>query len=207
MQPARSKSNEDILAIAALHFSRKGYAGARIDEIALDAQVNKATLYYRIGDKQVLYHTILNKALEILLAAVMVQVGNQTKADEKLKAHILAIAQSMETHPHFAALVMREIASGSENMPEGALARMNAVREILMNILKQGRDDGIFLSIDPLLIHMQIMGTLLFYSVGQPIPTKLNDVASNEAGPWSAMTEAAEGLTHSLLLALKHVKK
>jgi AcrR family transcriptional regulator len=37
--------------VAARHFADYGYEGARMDKIAKEAQVNKASIYYNIGKK------------------------------------------------------------------------------------------------------------------------------------------------------------
>ena len=51
---AKTKDTQ-ILNAAAKHFAINGFGGARVDEIAAEAGVNKATLYYRIGDKAAIY--------------------------------------------------------------------------------------------------------------------------------------------------------
>ncbi|HVR42592.1 MAG TPA: helix-turn-helix domain-containing protein, partial [Thermoanaerobaculia bacterium] len=50
----RSSANprDHILDVAAAVFAEQGFAGARIDEIARRAGVNKAMLYYRVGNKE-----------------------------------------------------------------------------------------------------------------------------------------------------------
>ena len=45
-----SKTAEKILSAARAVFAEKGYNGTHMDEIAERASVNKATLYYQIGD-------------------------------------------------------------------------------------------------------------------------------------------------------------
>jgi TetR/AcrR family transcriptional regulator len=59
------KKQEDtvrrILETAAEVFAEVGFAGARMDEIAERAGVNKATIYYHIGDKETLYIRVLHE--------------------------------------------------------------------------------------------------------------------------------------------------
>lgn len=57
------KTVERILAAARTVFSEKGYNGAHVDEIAERAGVNKATLYYQIGDKDTLYANVIHQVL------------------------------------------------------------------------------------------------------------------------------------------------
>jgi len=51
----RTETASHILEVAKDVFAEQGFAGARVDEIARRAGVNKATLYYQIGDKKALY--------------------------------------------------------------------------------------------------------------------------------------------------------
>ncbi|MGK2855839.1 MAG: TetR family transcriptional regulator, partial [Thermoanaerobaculia bacterium] len=52
-----------ILEAAADVFSESGFEGARVDEIARRAGVNKAMLYYRVGNKDELYEAVFRRAL------------------------------------------------------------------------------------------------------------------------------------------------
>ena len=48
-----------IVAAAAEVFAARGFDGARIEEIAERARINKALLYYHVGDKERLYFAVL----------------------------------------------------------------------------------------------------------------------------------------------------
>ncbi len=53
-------SREAILKAAVREFAQEGVAGARTDEIAHAAGVNKALLYYYFKDKETLYGAVLD---------------------------------------------------------------------------------------------------------------------------------------------------
>lgn len=57
MSPAASK--ERILEAAFEEFTKRGFAGARVDEIATRAKANKALLYQHYGDKEALFKHVL----------------------------------------------------------------------------------------------------------------------------------------------------
>ena len=62
-QKTKEKRNDTVRRIldrAAEVFSQKGFDGARMDEIARRASVNKASIYYHIGDKDTLYAQVLH---------------------------------------------------------------------------------------------------------------------------------------------------
>ena len=53
-----------ILAAARDAFSENGFNGTTVDGIARRAGVNKATLYYQIGDKETLYAKVIGSVIE-----------------------------------------------------------------------------------------------------------------------------------------------
>ena len=57
------RAQERILAAAQAEFSAKGFAGARVDNIARRARINKRMLYHYIGDKEDLFRAILQRKL------------------------------------------------------------------------------------------------------------------------------------------------
>jgi TetR/AcrR family transcriptional regulator len=61
---ATGDTRERILEVATDEFAAKGFAGARVEEIARGAQVNKQLLYYYFGSKQALYDEVLGHMLE-----------------------------------------------------------------------------------------------------------------------------------------------
>lgn len=55
---------ERILEVAIDEFARKGFAGARVDEIARQAKANKQLVYYYFGGKLGLYNAVLGAMIE-----------------------------------------------------------------------------------------------------------------------------------------------
>jgi|ERR1043166_6112977 AcrR family transcriptional regulator len=59
--PARTR--ERILAAALIEFSIQGFAGARVDAVALRAAVNKRMLYHYFGNKRKLFREVLRRKM------------------------------------------------------------------------------------------------------------------------------------------------
>ncbi len=55
-------------------FARSGYAQARVDEIAAEAKVAKATVYNHFGDKQTLFRQAVQELSDLALAANLAAV-------------------------------------------------------------------------------------------------------------------------------------
>src|SRR5580765_4440836 len=59
--PERTKQR--ILEAAFSGFAAKGFAGARVDEIARQAGINKRMLYHYFGDKKALFREVLRRRI------------------------------------------------------------------------------------------------------------------------------------------------
>ena len=58
-QKRSQRTRERIFRVAAREFAAKGLAGARIDEIAARARINKERIYAYFGSKEALYREVL----------------------------------------------------------------------------------------------------------------------------------------------------
>ena len=166
------KTAERILAAARTVFAQKGYNGAHVDEIAARAGVNKATIYYQIGNKHSLYADVIHRVIAHVARGIADAVSRETDPEEKLKAYITFIAAAVETNPDLPPIMMREVASGGANLPRVVIEDIASILGILFGILEAGKKQGIFIETSPFLIHMMIMETILFFKKGSPIKDK-----------------------------------
>lgn len=167
-----SKTAEKILTAARKTFAEYGYSGTHVDEIAQRAGVNKASLYYQIGDKDTLYANVIHQVLGNIAQGIAQAVAKVDSPEEKLKAYILFIADAVDKNPEIPPIMMREIASGGANLPRVVVEDIASVLTILTGILEEGRKKGIFAEVVPFLIHMMILGSILFYKGAGPIKDK-----------------------------------
>jgi TetR/AcrR family transcriptional regulator len=163
------KTAEKILKAARAVFAENGYNGTHVDEIAERAGVNKATLYYQIGDKDTLYANVIHQVIGNTAQGIAEAVAKAEHPEEKLKAYIHYIANTVDKNPELPPIMMREIASGGATMPKLVIKDIASVLTVLIGILDQGEKEGVFAQTIPFLIHMMIMGTILFYKGAVPI--------------------------------------
>lgn len=163
------KTAQKILAAARSVFAENGYNGAHVDEIAERAGVNKATLYYQIGDKDTLYANVIHQVLGHTAQGIAEAVSKVDHPEEKLKAYITFIADAVDKNPEWPPIMMREMASDGAHLPRVVVEDIVSVVTVLFGILEEGRKKGIFAEVAPFLIHMMIVGTILFYKKATPI--------------------------------------
>ena len=166
-------TKERIIAAAIGEFAQKGFGGARVDEIAKAADVNKATLYYQIGDKAALYGEVLNKVMTRLADDVQENLSRATEPAEKMENHIRTIAASIGRNIPFGQIMLREIAGGGATLPDEPLRQMGRLVEIVGQILKEGREKGVFREAHPFVVHLMIIGSVMLYACGTPIRARV----------------------------------
>jgi len=172
LQDKRNQTTERILKAAATIFSEVGFAGARVDEIAKCAGVNKATIYYHIGDKQALYAQVINTLFADAADRFERNVGAAQSPVEKLKIYIQTVADTLERHPELAAIMLREQATGGRNFPDMVAQNLARIIAIISSILREGAEKGIFIETVPFIVHLMIIGTSVFFKMSAPIRAK-----------------------------------
>jgi TetR/AcrR family transcriptional regulator len=103
------KTKAAILKAALEEFSHEGVAGARTDEIARRAGVNKALLYYYFKDKEGLYAAALERVFSGLHEKVMAVLnGDALPPRERLLKYVEAHFDYLASVPFYPRLLQRE---------------------------------------------------------------------------------------------------
>lgn len=195
-------TRERILAAAAEVFASIGFAGARVDEIAARAGVNKAMLYYHVGDKDKLYATVLTETVDRVPPILRAAIAEADTPAEKLQCVLDTLASLPNSNPHFVPIMLREIASGGATLPDEMLVRMAGIFRVVADVLAEGVKKKAFRKTDPLLTHVTLIGSMLFLVASQPIRERLAKVAGIEH------TQTLEDLArHTGNLMLKGLEK
>ncbi|MEJ2220743.1 MAG: TetR/AcrR family transcriptional regulator [Desulfobacterales bacterium] len=173
LKDRRSQTFERILEAATKEFSKAGFAGARVDEIAKIAGVNKATIYYHIGGKQVLYAQVIHHLFDNAVEKFNRNITAAQSPEEKLRGFIQTIAGMVDQHPELAAIMLREQASGGKHFPATVAQDLARILGILTEILEDGAGSGAFIKTVPLIVHMMIIGAIVFFKLSSPIRAQL----------------------------------
>jgi len=171
--PDKQQTTEQRILDAAMQiFSAVGFSGARVDEIAKRAGVNKAMIYYHVGDKEALYEQVLHNAIGHIADVIFQSVEAAQTPEEKLSAYIRSFAGFVENNPLMPPIMLREVASGGTNFPQLVANDFARLLGIIGAILEEGRSKGIFIEATPFIIHMMVVGATVLYRSSAPIRAK-----------------------------------
>ena len=182
-----------IMQAAIIHFSRKGFGGARIDEIAREAGVNKAAIYYHIGDKAALYERVVEQVLGGMADRLTDHIKEAPTDSERIRAFIVTLAKNIRENQYIAPLMLREIADGGAALPDKVMLQMVRIFGALFCILDEASAQGRYREVNPLIMHLLILGGLSAFIAGRGMRDRIAslggedirldpDVSEEEAG-------------------------
>jgi TetR/AcrR family transcriptional regulator len=172
---APEKTKAAILEAALKEFAREGVAGARTDEIARNAGVNKALLYYYFKDKNSLYAAVL----EQIFAGLLQQLSAVLDRDDldprrKMLLYIETHFDYLGRSPLFPRVLQREFMRTGRNASPltGRIVERYAhpIYSKLLKLLVQGRESGDFRPCDPAQTLTSILGVIVFYFISITAP-------------------------------------
>jgi TetR/AcrR family transcriptional regulator len=173
---------ERILDAATNVFSEFGFAGARVDEIARRAGVNKATLYYHIGDKKALYAEVIHRVIGTAAKMLLDGIKGSRKPEDKMRTYLKTLAKTFDNNPQMPRIMMRELASGGKNLPEVFFQDLFSIFRTLSGIIEEGKTTGAFINTLPLMVHFMAIGATIIYKTMAPILLSVQQVPDELKG-------------------------
>lgn len=167
--PARrdaAATREALIAAAVAEFSRNGFAGARVDEIASSAGVNKQLVYHYFESKQGLYLVALESVYaEIREKEQRLSLGEL--APEEAMAQLVGFSfDYLAEHPEFIALLADENRNqGQHILASERLQKMHSpFIDMLEATLERGVKSGVFRpDFDAINLYISIAGISYFF--------------------------------------------
>jgi len=151
---------DQILEAAAGVFSKTGYHGARVEDIAIKAGIGKGTVYEYFKSKRELFEETIFHVLEGSFKQAVDSVNRKKTPTEKLKALIDLQASLLKKDGDIAALFMRNPGDIHTEMLDRLLAHREKILGFIASIIEEGIEKGIFRPVDSRLAAVLFMGVL-----------------------------------------------
>ncbi len=161
--PERTRA--EILAVATHEFADKGYAGARVDEIAAKTRTTKRMIYYYFGGKEQLYVAVLERAYKRIRRLEQQLDVEHLEPVEAIRELAGLTFDHHEAHPEFIRLVSIENIHRAEHIARSTVLSglANPALDVLGTILQRGWAAGVFRDdVDALDVHQLISAYCVF---------------------------------------------
>jgi TetR/AcrR family transcriptional regulator len=150
-------------------FAARGYSGAAIRDIARSAGVNSAMIHYYFGNKEGLYHSILETAAIEVREKLLKTISTASSADQRLSQFVHAYATYIFSHPDLARILHRELLAGGPHLKEIAQQTFIANYEIAREWMRRGVRSRELRPIDTDLAPISLIGMILIFQIAQPL--------------------------------------
>jgi AcrR family transcriptional regulator len=163
-------TEEKIMDAAIKVFTQKGLAGARMQEIADEAGVNKAMVHYYYRSKQNLFENIFKKKVKELFRAISIILAADKSFEDKVRSFIETEIEVISQFPTLPLFVLNEAGKNpailEEVFEEGGPKQMIGLFKMMVeHEVNQGNIRTI--SFEELLIN--IMSLCIYPFVARPI--------------------------------------
>ena len=162
-----------IVMAARKVFAQSGLAGARMDEIARLAGVNKALPYYYFRDKEELHRFVL----ETMIAQISAQMESTAmlgmEPPEQVRALVNVTFDFVMRNPTYPRLIQREMMFARRPLRWMVMAHHRPLHQRAVKTIREGIARGQFREVDPDQMVFTIFGMIMYYFATGPLASQI----------------------------------
>jgi TetR/AcrR family transcriptional regulator len=162
-----------ILAAAERIFAARGLAGARTDEIARAARVNKAMLYYYFGSKERLYRAVFEDLFGRAGKMIQAEMPAQASPREAILAFVGGYFKFRIENPNYARLMQHMMMEDPKQFRWVAREYFEQGFRRMTRTIKTGIAQGEFQPLNAEHTMLNIIAMIVFYFSGAPVHSVL----------------------------------
>lgn len=177
-------SKQNILNAAIKIIAKKGKHGIRMEEVAQEANINRAMVYYYFATKDNLYFEVLKTIFYNLFQDSSNDIDEDIssgKSHEEIISNFIrnSFIKRLNNNPDYTRIVIDALANGVDDIPR-ALELIATTSNLeptsgIINIIRDGIKKGIFRDVDPHQTVISLTGMVLIYFLSPSI-MKIFDV-------------------------------
>lgn len=195
-------AEERILAAARNVFTTKGMAGARMQDIANEAGINKALLHYYFRDKDKLFEVVFMEEAQKFFPKINAIFNSDATLFEKIENFVNEYIDEMLENPYLPWFVLNEVNRdpdqfmykiwGKDNLPKPAKFLGQIEKEVKKGTIKR---------IHPMHLLMNLLSMTIFPFVAKPM--MIRNLRMNELQFRQAMEERRIEIPKFIIDAIK----
>ena len=201
MDKIKTENTETEILIAAKEiFQQKGMAGARMQEIADKAQINKALLHYYYRSKQLLFEAVFKSAFSLLAPQLNKVLNDDSDLFDKIRRFTENYVSFVIKHPYLPNFVIQELNKNPEFVlklrSEKSFPSIDKFKLQVSDAIKQ----GVIKPIEAEQLFINIISLNIFPFIGEPLLMALVNVDKDSYNKIleNRKTEVAEFIINSI---------
>jgi AcrR family transcriptional regulator len=169
MESTDSNTEERILEAAKTAFMKYGLYGARMQDIADNAGINKALLHYYFRSKEKLFDTVFEGALSRYFDNTQVLADTSMPLQERLFRYVDNVIDFFSEYPQMSMFIIKEVSVNPEIFHEKILALKKGPKVRLITLIQDAIKRGEVKEIDPVIFTMNLHSLCAYPFLASPI--------------------------------------
>lgn len=194
-------TEEKIFNAARIVFQKKGFAGARMQEIADEAGINKAMLHYCFKNKELLFQAVFMNAFGQLAPQINEIFNSNDSVFEKIKKFTYSYISFVILNPYLPQFVIQEM----NNNPAFVMSFLKNVNRpnpaSLITQIEKEIADGIIKPINPKHLLMNIISMTVFPFAAQMMIKGMLQISDEEFN--QMMEERKTSIAEQIINSIK----
>lgn len=173
MTEHESNTEQKILNAAKEVFQKKGMTGARMQEIADKAAINKALLHYYYRTKEKLFEKVFELAFSLFVPRVKEMMASEKPILEKIDFFVDNYIDLLQKHPYIPGFVINELNRNPQILvnifEKNTLIKEDNIIQKLEKQIKHEVGMGIIKPIDARNLLVNVIALCVFPIVARPV--------------------------------------
>ena len=169
-EPLDLSTEQKILEIAKKVFIQKGLDGTRLEEIAIEAGINKALLHYYFRSKEKLFERIFDEMSSKLIPDFSLIIESQRPIEEKIELFVHHYIDFVSKSPQLPLFLITEVNRNPQRIKE-LLSHTNnfaMIQKFAYQMLTE-MQVGRIKTFNPLHFMLNIMSLCIFPFIARPV--------------------------------------
>lgn len=167
-QARSAATRATIVKAAEAVFTERGFAAARLKDVADRAGIRRPSIVYYFRDKRDLYEAVLDELFGGLLARIQAAIARPEPVAERIEAVVKAWVAYAGERPSVARLLLREIAEASPARSPAVTRHVEPIIRAVAQILEEGQRRKLLQPIDPVHFIFTVAGATVFFVAATP---------------------------------------
>ncbi len=164
----KDNTEEKILVAAQKVFIEKGMDGARMQEIANEAGINKALLHYYFRTKQKLFEAIFKMVFRNILPNLMEMVHSDLPIEQKLERFIEQYIEMLWKNPFVPTFILKEMNRDPQFLASTIKGSGIKPKEIIV-MFEREMEAGNIRRMDPRDLLVNVLALSIFPIAAKPL--------------------------------------
>jgi TetR/AcrR family transcriptional regulator len=163
-----STTEEKILEAAKEVFMKYGLYGARMQDIADTAGINKALLHYYFRSKEKLFDAVFDGALEKYFSQMTVIGDKSIPIKERLMQYVDNMFDFFTEYPQMSMFIIKEISINPEMFHE-KVKNLKQEKSLLIPTLQEAFENGEITTFDPVIFMVNLHSLCAYPFLASPL--------------------------------------